>query len=144
MPDKFSKEVRSKIMKSIKSTGTKLETAVMDALEERGLEFIRNDKELMGKPDLSFRDIQTVIFIDSCFWHGCPEHYKRPKSNQEYWDKKYNRNSERDVKVNSHYDNLGWGIMRVWEHELKEDFEGVIGEIEAFVSECKRIAEDSH
>jgi DNA mismatch endonuclease, patch repair protein len=147
MPDKFSKEVRSEIMSKIRSTGTKLETAVMDSLEERGLPFERNDKLLFGVPDISFREIKTVVFIDSCFWHGCPEHYKRPQSNHEYWDKKYKRNTSRDIKVNEWYDKYGWGIMRVWEHELKEDFESVIEEIVEFVDECRRVAEredDSH
>jgi DNA mismatch endonuclease, patch repair protein len=137
MPDKFPKETRSKIMKAIKSTGTKLEVTVMDALEKRGYRFVRNDKELTGKPDLSFKEIRTVVFVDSCFWHGCPIHYKRPKSNQEYWDKKFERNRARDEVVNQHYIEEGWGIMRVWEHELKEDFDGTIEDIIGFIEECR-------
>jgi DNA mismatch endonuclease, patch repair protein len=140
MPDRFPKETRSKIMKAIKSTGTKLEVTVMDALEKRGYKFVRNDKELTGKPDLSFKEIRTIIFVDSCFWHGCPIHYKRPKSNQEYWDKKFERNRARDEVVNQHYIEEGWGIMRVWEHELKEDFDGTIEDIIGFIEECREVS----
>jgi DNA mismatch endonuclease, patch repair protein len=139
MPDKFSPEVRSRIMSAIRSTGTKLEKIVMEEMEERGLEFARNVRKLFGSPDLAFEDDRIVIFIDSCFWHGCPLHYKRPKSNQEYWDEKYRRNRARDEKVNQHYEDLGWGLMRVWEHEIKEDFEKAMDEMEEFILLCKEI-----
>jgi DNA mismatch endonuclease, patch repair protein len=137
MPDKFSSEVRSKIMSSIKSKGTKLETEVMKTLWKRGLRFTRNDNEFYGKPDIVIERQKTVIFIDSCFWHGCPQHYKRPKSNQQYWDEKYRRNTARDQDVNEVYEYNKWHIMRVWEHDLKEDYDGTIDRIMEFVRSAK-------
>ena len=139
MPDKFSKETRSKIMKSIKSE-SKLENKVSKALWNTGLRFRKNDKTLFGKPDISIKKYKIVIFIDSCFWHSCEVHGHIPQSNQEYWIKKLQRNIERDKKVTQHYIERNWNIVRVWEHQLKkENFEATINELRIFILNIKNI-----
>ena len=93
--------------------------------------------DIEGTPDISIQKYKVVVFIDSCFWHSCPLHGNRPKTNTEYWEKKLDRNIEKAKEVNAYYEAHGWHIMRVWEHELKEDYEGTIGRIEAFIMVAK-------
>ena len=93
--------------------------------------------DIEGTPDISIQKYKVVVFIDSCFWHSCPLHGNRPKTNTEYWEKKLDRNIEKSKEVNAYYEAHGWHIMRVWEHELKEDYEGTIGRIEAFIMVAK-------
>lgn len=132
----MSKESRSNIMKSIKSV-SQLENVVARALWHRGYRFRRNAKTLFGKPDLSIKKYKVAIFIDSCFWHFCPVHGRIPKSNTEYWNAKYTKNKNRDEKVNSFYKENGWHLLRVWEHEFKEDFDSAIDSIADFIDSAK-------
>ncbi len=98
----------------------------------------KNVKSLHGKPDISIKKYRIVIFIDSCFWHGCEQHGHIPKSNEEYWKAKIERNKERDRIVTNHYIEKKWHVYRVWEHELKQDFETTINNIETFIKERKK------
>nr|WP_263327108.1 very short patch repair endonuclease [Neobacillus sp. Marseille-Q6967] len=135
MADNLTKEQRSLNMKSIRSV-SKLENRVSRALWEKGIRF-RKNTGLFGKPDISINKYKIVIFIDSCFWHVCPLHSDIPKSNQDYWLKKLSRNQDRDKEVNDFYIEKGWHLMRVWEHELKENFSHTIDKIEQFINEIK-------
>ena len=71
--------------------------------------------------------------MDSCFWHKCPEHFKKPKSNLEYWEPKIKRNVERDVAINNYYQQKNWHILRIWEHEVKKDFDNTLAKISKFI-----------
>jgi DNA mismatch endonuclease (patch repair protein) len=128
MPDQFSRSERSEIMRRVKGRDTSLERKVRSALHKRGLRY-RLYYELPGKPDIAFVRARVVVFIDSCFWHGCPQHLRMPASNRDYWEKKINKNIERDMKNNKYYENSGWTLIRLWEHELKVDFSGCIDRI---------------
>lgn len=123
-------------MRSIRSK-TKLEDLVCRELWRRGIRFRRNSKDLLGKPDISIKKYKIVIFIDSCFWHYCPIHGHFPKSNNEYWEKKLNRNIQRDQKVNSYYQDNGWNLLRIWEHQIKDDFNKTIDHIVQFIENIK-------
>lgn len=73
---------------------------------------------------------ETVIFIDSCFWHGCEKHCRLPSTRAKYWRDKIERNKRRDREVNRHYEERGWRTVRIWEHDLKKkDFEFDFGTI---------------
>lgn len=111
----MSKENRSKTMKAIRSQ-SKLENRITKELWNKGYRFRKNDKSLVGKPDISIKKYKIAIFIDSCFWHVCPLHSNQPKSNEEYWKKKLSRNEQRDKEVNLHYESNRWNIKRIWEH----------------------------
>lgn len=116
MTDRISKEKRSKIMSAIRSVNTKPEITLRKALWAKGLRFRRqHGKE---KIDIAFPSQKLAIFIDGCFWHGCPIHSHMPKSNQEYWLPKLKKNIERDKSKNERLKADGWQIMRFWEHEL--------------------------
>jgi DNA mismatch endonuclease, patch repair protein len=137
MTDMFSKEQRSKNMKAIRSKGTTLEQKVTVELWKRGFRFRKNVKKLLGKPDIAIQKDKVVIFLDSCFWHSCPIHGNMPSSNVEYWEKKLKRNIERDIEVTEHYKNMGWNILRIWEHEVKNDLDGTIDKIADFIIKAK-------
>lgn len=128
MTDRISKEKRSQIMKSIKSQSN-LENEVSRALWHKGVRFRKNVRTLFGNPDISIKKYRTVIFIDSCFWHSCPEHGSLPETNTDFWKNKLNRNKERDLEVTAYYKDKGWFVIRIWEHELKDNFDDVIQRI---------------
>lgn len=132
MPDTVSKNKRSEIMSRVRSKNTKPELRVRSALHRRGLRFRLNYK-LPGKPDIVFVRAKVAVFIDSCFWHGCSQHMRKPKSNLGYWNAKIKRNVERDAEVNAEYEHSDWKQMRFWEHELTERFDECIDEIERIV-----------
>lgn len=114
MADKIPATQRSANMRAIQSSRTKLENKVCQYLWNAGLRFRRNVKELPGKPDIAIKKYKIVIFIDSCFWHCCPEHGHIPKSNTEYWVKKFERNQSKDREISLFYSLQGWNIIRVW------------------------------
>lgn len=117
--DNLTKEQRKKNMSAIRSKETKIELLVSKALWKQGIRFRKNVCNMYGKPDIAIKKYKIVLFLDSCFWHKCPEHYKKPKSNNEYWDKKIARNVVRDEEVNKYYEKQGWYVLRVWEHDFK-------------------------
>ena len=75
-------------------------------------------KNMFGNPDFVIWKNKTVIFIDGCFWHKCPVHWNKPKSNITYWLLKFERNLIRDKEVEIAYKNIGWDIKRIWEHDI--------------------------
>ncbi|WP_409294054.1 very short patch repair endonuclease [Peribacillus sp. SCS-26] len=136
LSDNLTKEQRTKNMKAIKSQSN-LENRVTKALWKRDIRLRKNSK-MFGRPDISIKKYKIVIFIDSCFWHSCPLHGNMPKSNQEYWIKKLQRNKDRDQEVNGYYHERGWNILRIWEHEFKQDFNAAIDAIETFIIQYKK------
>jgi DNA mismatch endonuclease (patch repair protein) len=75
--------------------------------------------KLLGRPDIVFRRSKVAVFVDGCQWHCCPLHWVRPKSNQEFWDRKFRQNRARDEKVNRTLRKQGWRIFRLWEHQIE-------------------------
>lgn len=139
MADNLTKEQRRKNMSAIKSTHTKMENKICYALWNRGLRFRKNVKTLPGKPDIAIKKYKIVIFLDSCFWHKCPEHFKQPKSHVEYWKPKIDRNVNRDKEINKFYLGNNWYLMRIWEHEIKKDFDNTVDKIEYFIINTKNM-----
>lgn len=137
MSDNMSKEQRRKTMQSIRSQSN-LENLFTKSLWKRGVRFRKNVKKLKGKPDIAIQKYKVAIFIDSCFWHACPVHFVRPKSNLEYWDKKIYRNQERDKEINQYYIENGWHIKRIWEHEIKDDLVAIVDETVEFISNARK------
>lgn len=130
--------IRSNNMKAIKSV-SKLEDKVSKALWKKGIHYRRNVKSLYGKPDFAIKKYKIVIFVDSCFWHACPIHGNKPKNNKDYWDNKLTKNINRDLAVNEYYKNNGWNLFRIWEHDLKNNFETSIENIVNSINEIKNI-----
>ena len=126
MSDSFSKRKRSEIMRAIRSKGTKIETKFANTLRKNKLKFKRNEKRLYGKPDFVFKNTNLALFIDSCFWHGCPYHCRMPKSNKSYWNAKIKNNKLRDKEIVKWYKKHGWKVLRFWEHSLNKDMQKCI------------------
>lgn len=138
MADNLTKEQRHKNMTNIRSTNTRIEKDVTKTLWNLGYRFRKNVKTLPGKPDIAIQKYKIVIFLDSCFWHKCPEHFKKPKSNLEYWEPKIKRNIERDAEINQYYKDNNWHILRIWEHEIKKtNFQNTIEKIKNFIETYK-------
>lgn len=119
MTDVVSKNKRSEIMRTIKSKDTKIEIAFRKFIWNKGFRYSKNSAKYFGKPDLVLKKYKTVVFIDSCFWHGCKKHCRIPATNKKYWVDKIERNKQRDKEVNRYYKKLDWKIIRIWEHNLK-------------------------
>mgnify|MGYP001002978315 CR=1 FL=1 len=121
MPDVFSKAKRSDVMSRIRSRGNKAtELALMKLLRRQRITGWRRHATLMGRPNFMFRKERVVIFVDGCFWHGCPKHATQPASNRAFWKRKFARNKARDRLVARSLRNAGWRVLRVWEHELAQ------------------------
>lgn len=120
MADTISKQKRSEVMRKIKSTNTKMEVLFNKQLSKLGYKYKKNVADLIGKPDIVFAKKKLVIFLDSCFWHGCKIHCRMPQQNRPYWVKKIQRNRLRDRQVNFIYKTMGWKVFRIWEHEIKK------------------------
>ena len=137
MVDHVSSRRRSDIMRAVRSKNTKLELLVRRAVWNRGIRYRTNVKDLLGKPDMAIRKLQIVVFIDSCFWHGCSEHSQTPKSNITFWTNKIARNVERDKFVTSEYQRMGWRVIRVWEHDVIHNLDKIVDEIVDTIQACK-------
>ena len=122
MTDIFSKKKRSEIMSKVKSKDTKIEIEFRKAIWKTGFRYRKNPSGYFGKPDLISKKNKTIIFIDSCFWHGCKKHCRLPSTRKKYWLPKIERNKQRDKEVNRYYKKLGWKIIRVWEHRIIKNF----------------------
>lgn len=122
-------QARSRTMRAVRSSKTSLENGLASALRERGCHARRNVQGILGRPDFAVKCRKTALFVDSCFWHGCPEHCRMPRSNTDYWTNKIARNRTRDLDVTQRLQDDGWTVIRVWEHELHDDFQGVIARL---------------
>ncbi len=116
MVDSVSKEKRSKIMAAIHSKNTAPELTLRRALWKKGYRYRVNYGN--EKIDVAFPLKKIAIFVDGCFWHSCPIHSHLPKSNQEYWIPKLERNRKRDKVNTEKLEKEGWKVIRFWEHEM--------------------------
>lgn len=110
----------SRRMAKVRQNGTVAEVALRRELYRRGLRY-RVGFEVLKKPrrvaDIAFPSLCIAVFVDGCFWHGCPEHATWPKRNAEFWRQKIEANRRRDADTNARLQNIGWCAMRFWEHE---------------------------
>jgi DNA mismatch endonuclease (patch repair protein) len=103
-------------MSRMPRTSTKPEVALRRALHARGLRFTVQRRDLPGTPDLVLSAARLAVFVDGCFWHGCPEHGTMPKNNREWWIHKLAANAERDRRKDAELVELGWLPLHYWEH----------------------------
>lgn len=119
--DKYSKRKRSEVMSAVKSRGTKLEKKFKLGLDSRRIKgYKQNCSEIYGSPDFVIKKAKIAIFLDSCFWHGCPKHLRMPSSHLDYWQAKVARNRKRDRVVSKELKIEGWHVIRIWEHSLNK------------------------
>lgn len=133
MPDIFTRRKRSAVMAAIRSHGNKAtELRLITLMRTHGITGWRRGQKISGRktenggqrgrysvrPDFVFSKLKTAVFVDGCFWHGCPRHGTKPKTNAAFWRDKIARNQARDRKVNRLLRRMGWQVLRVWEHQL--------------------------
>ena len=122
-PQASSPEVR-RVMCSVRSEDTRAEQQLRRELHREGLRFRKNQKpetNIRCKADIVFRRARVCVFIDGCFWHGCPTHFHPPKKNQAWWIEKIMDNIDRDRKQAELLSKRGWMIIRVWEHDIEKN-----------------------
>ena len=128
MTDNLTPEQRSYCMSQIKGKDTGLEVRVRSELHKRGLRFRKHLKDLPGKPDIVFTKKKVAVFIDGDFWHGYRLSAWRDKVS-DFWKKKISKTRERDYKNHKMLRDMGWMVIRLWQHELNKDFEKCINKI---------------
>lgn len=128
-----SSEGARRSMLSNRRRDTKPELAIRRILHAQGLRYrvdFRLEPPLRARADVVFTRQRIAVFIDGCFWHGCPVHATQPKLNSDYWGPKLARNIERDRATDAALQKAGWTVLRYWEHESPDD---VASAIEAIV-----------
>jgi DNA mismatch endonuclease (patch repair protein) len=111
------------VMQGNRRKDTKPEMAVRRLVHARGLRYRVDSKpipDLNRRADLVFRRVQVAVFIDGCYWHGCPEHGTTSSTNPDYWGPKIRRNRDRDAETDGLLTGAGWTVIRTWEHEDPE------------------------
>ncbi|MGQ3891548.1 very short patch repair endonuclease [Legionella sp. CNM-4043-24] len=121
MSDSLTAEHRSRNMAAIKGKNTKPELDVRRFLHHQGYRYRLHRKDLPGKPDITLTKYRAVLFINGCFWHrheNCRLAYN-PKSNSDFWQQKFQKNVENDLKKHQSLRDLGWKVIVIWECEIK-------------------------
>ena len=119
MTDVFTKRKRSEVMSQIRGRGNKdTELALAKLFRANGIAGWRRNQPVFGKPDFIFPKLKLAVFVDGCFWHGCPKHKTKPKNNALFWERKLSSNKLRDRLVTRTLRKQGWRVLRMWEHEL--------------------------
>ena len=107
-------------MAKVRQSGTKAELELRRQLFHLGMRY-RVNYEVLKRPrrvaDVAFPGLKVAVFVDGCFWHGCPEHVTWPKHNADFWRKKIESNRSRDADTNVRLNEKGWTVIRIWEHE---------------------------
>ncbi|MEU4249568.1 very short patch repair endonuclease [Amycolatopsis sp. NPDC026612] len=110
-------------MSKQKSRNTGIEMALRKALHSAGFRYRVHRRPVKGvrrEADLVFAPARVAVFVDGCFWHGCPEHATWPKNNAEFWREKIETNRRRDANTDTRLNDAGWLAVRIWEHESVE------------------------
>jgi len=116
---------RSEIMSRIRGKDTVPELVVRKALHRLG--FIGYETQYGEfRVDVAFVKEKVAVFVDGCFWHGCPEHFRLPKTNVGFWRNKVERNKRRAEKADAKLKCGGWSVVRIWEHQLKSDIDDLL------------------
>ncbi len=138
MVDVLTKEQRSYNMSQVRGRNTKPEIQFRKLLYSRGLKGYRISVRLPGKPDILYPKYRLAIFIDGCFWHKCPKCFSFPATNKKFWMKKINGNARRDRRVNSKLKDMGYVVIRFWEHELEQDIDSCAKKVLFFLKRLKK------
>nr|VFK20717.1 MAG: T/G mismatch-specific endonuclease [Candidatus Kentron sp. LPFa] len=134
MVDHLTPEQRRLCMSRVRGCNTKPKPEILlrKALWARGARY-RLHVKLPGKPDLVFSGKRVAVFVDGCFWHGCSIHGGIPATNREFWEKKLGDNVARDRRTDAKLAEMGWRVLRVWAHEIKQNREAAADRIMAVI-----------
>ena len=122
-PPPASSAAARAVMQGNRGRNSAPEVRLRSALHRRGLRFRKHVQAVDGircRPDVVFGPARVVVFVDGCFWHGCPDHGTQPRTNAAYWQAKIALNQARDGRQTRALKDAGWTVVRVWEHEATE------------------------
>lgn len=122
-------------MSRIKGTDTKPEVSLRKTLWSLGVRYRLGTRIGRLRPDLVFKKSMLAIYVDGCFWHGCPAHYTPPRSRAGFWSAKLRANVLRDIEQTERLRQLGWRVLRLWEHEVVADPLGAADRIKSLLSD---------
>lgn len=120
-------------MRAIRREGTAVEMKLRRGLWRAGLRYRANFPVAKTKPDVVFTRRKIAVFVDGCFWHGCPRHYTAPVNNAEFWRRRLVRNQSRDAGDTLRLQYAGWTVLRFWECEVNREIDRVVEEVVATV-----------
>lgn len=119
MVDIYPKAKRSQVMSRVRAQGNlKTELTLIKLFRQHRVIGWRRHTKIFGNPDFVFRALRLAVFVDGCFWHGCPEHASQPATNFTFWKAKLLCNKDRDRLVTRTLKKRGWYVLRIWQHEL--------------------------
>ncbi|MHB1260276.1 MAG: very short patch repair endonuclease [Thermoplasmatota archaeon] len=121
MPDRFDAATRSRIMSHVRGKHTGPELALRKALRLAGVSYRIHPKDVPGRPDVAHKGSRVAVFVDGCFWHGCPKHYKVPKSRIEFWSRKLAYVKDLRVRTLDSLAEGGWNVIEFWECDVRTD-----------------------
>ena len=127
--DNLTPSQRTKNMKAIRSSETKIEQILRKALWHEGIRYRKNYNKLIGKPDIVITKYKIAIFCDGDFWHGRDNCENIVASNKKYWLEKIKKNKERDLETTMTLRDNGWTVLRFWESDIKNNIEECMQEI---------------
>lgn len=119
-----STEIVRRVMQANTGCTTSPERDLRSAAHRLGLRFrvnCRPDRSLRCDADLVFRQSKVCVFVDGCYWHGCPRHFAVPKQNSAWWAEKIDDNRKRDARRTAELRDRGWVVIRLWEHDVQGD-----------------------
>jgi len=141
MPDIYTPDKRTSIMRSVKNKNTLPELIIQSLLRDIGIEYTREERVFNCKPDIVIPDIKKVIFINGCFWHGhsC-KRGQLPETNKVFWENKITKNKERDLRNYIELSNAGWKYLVIWGCEIKKkNLDLLIKKLYSFIYEDIKI-----
>jgi DNA mismatch endonuclease, patch repair protein len=130
--DNLTPDQRRKNMQAIKDKNTSLEKALAVAFQRQGWRFRRNCSFILGKPDFVFTKARVIVFVDGDFWHGWRFSQWKHKLS-DYWQKKIERNRQRDQYNSRRLRRQGWKVIRIWGHEVERDMAGAVDRVRALL-----------
>jgi len=120
---------RSKIMSKIRGKNSIPELLLRRALWAKNIRYRIHRKDLVGRPDIVIEKYKLAIFVDGDFWHGYEWHKRKPKTNESFWIPKIERNMQRDLFANLALEEMGYTVMRFWEHEVEKNLKACVNQV---------------
>ncbi|HVU56080.1 MAG TPA: very short patch repair endonuclease [Puia sp.] len=134
MADVLTREQRSYNMSQIRGKDTGPEMLLRKGLWKMGFRY-RIHYKLPGRPDIVFAGRRIAIFVDGCFWHGCPDHGVRPKTNSTFWNKKIQGTMDRDKRNQQQLEKEGWTVLRFWEHDIDKNLSALLKKLQHLIEQ---------
>lgn len=133
----YTTKQRSKMMSKIRGKNSVPELLLRRALWANNFRFRIHRQDLPGRPDLTIEKYKLAIFVDGDFWHGYQASVRQPKTNAAFWKAKIERNQQRDRFVNQKLNEMGYTVMRFWEHDVKQQLSACVNQVMLYIEAAR-------